>query len=111
MNNSVSKQVAATDTSLSQDVFALLKHWVGGRGGLLFIALAVAGGGLWLGWPTLVAAGIAPLVLGVLPCVAMCALGLCMKGAGRSCDAKADTPTTTDSTQQNESFQRKEIIR
>jgi hypothetical protein len=48
----------------------------------LFIGLAVAGGaaGMFLGWDWLVATGLASLVLGVLPCVAMCAFGLC---AGR----------------------------
>ena len=45
----------------------------------LFIGLAVAGGaaGMFFGWDWLVAAGLAGIVLGVLPCLAMCALGLC----------------------------------
>ncbi|WP_192359125.1 hypothetical protein [Mesorhizobium mediterraneum] len=41
--------------------------------------------GLAFNWVWLVAAGIAPLLLSVLPCVAMCALGLCMnRMTGRS---------------------------
>lgn len=34
--------------------------------------------GLYGGWDWLVAAGLAPILIGVLPCLAMCALGLCM---------------------------------
>jgi hypothetical protein len=45
----------------------------------LWLVLAVAAlvAGAALNWNWLVAAGIAPLLLAVLPCVAMCALGLC----------------------------------
>lgn len=39
--------------------------------------------GLYGGWDWLVAAGLAPILIGVLPCLAMCALGLCM-GRGKS---------------------------
>jgi hypothetical protein len=48
----------------------------------LFMGLAIAGGaaGMFVGWDWLVATGLASLILGVLPCVAMCAFGLC---AGR----------------------------
>jgi len=35
-----------------------------------------------LKWDLLVAAGIAPLILGLLPCAAMCALGICMSRMG-----------------------------
>ncbi len=90
MNESNTNATAAPETSLGQDVLALLRHWLGGRRRLLALGLVAAAGGLWLGWPTLVAAGIAPLLLAVLPCAAMCALGLCMKGGGQSCDSKTD---------------------
>jgi hypothetical protein len=40
-------------------------------GGVALIA------GATLNWSWLVAVGVAPLLLAVLPCVAMCALGLC----------------------------------
>jgi len=53
----------------------------------------VVGGGAWLGWDWLVAAGAAPIMVSVAPCVAMCALGLCMnKVLGRSCDTKSKPP-------------------
>ncbi len=50
----------------------------------LLIAAAVAGmaAGLSLGWSSLVAAGLAPIILALLPCAAMCALGLCAKRLG-----------------------------
>jgi hypothetical protein len=37
-------------------------------------------GGAALNWSWLVAVGIAPLLLAMAPCAAMCALGLCMVG-------------------------------
>lgn len=52
------------------------------RPGLVAIAAAVIGGGLALNWSGLVAVGAAPLILGILPCAAMCAIGLCMPMGG-----------------------------
>lgn len=51
----------------------------------LLIATAAAGmaAGLFLGWNSLVAAGLAPIVLALLPCAAMCALGLCASRLGQ----------------------------
>lgn len=60
----------------------LVPSWLGGRG-LIIVAVAVVGLGMAFGWPTLVALGVAPLLLSFLPCAAMCALGLCMMGKGR----------------------------
>lgn len=45
-------------------------------------ALVVAGGALYFGWSALVAAGIASIIIGVLPCLALCALGLCLGRIG-----------------------------
>ena len=49
-------------------------------------------------WSWLAAAGIAPLLLTALPCVAMCALGLCMnKVTGGSCKSnQAGNPAAAD---------------
>ncbi len=64
-------------------------RWLSARN--VFIAvLAVASAALYFGWQSLVAAGVATVILGVLPCLAMCALGLCM---GRM--AKKDTAALT----------------
>ena len=61
----------------------------GSRRGLLVLAAVALVAGLALNWSWLVAAGVAPFLLSALPCVAMCALGLCMsKGSARSCAAQ-----------------------
>ena len=53
------------------------------------IAAAVIGLGLYLNWPTVVALGLAPLVLTFAPCALMCALGLCgMTASKNRSDAK-----------------------
>ena len=59
--------------------------WIPSRSQAL-IGLAIAGvtGGAVLGWDWLVAAGLAPLILSVLPCAAMCALGLCAMRNGQT---------------------------
>lgn len=55
--------------------------------GVLVIALSI-----WLGWEWLAALGALPLLLSLLPCVAMCALGLCMRsGKSDSCHAHGST--------------------
>jgi hypothetical protein len=80
----------ASDASLSRDLLHAARFYLGGRRGLLVLAAAVLVAGLALNWGWLVAAGIAPLLLTALPCVAMCALGLCMnRMAGRSCSTDA----------------------
>lgn len=71
------------EPSLFQDWMHALGYWLGGRRGLVILAIVVLGAGLWLNWGWLVSLGIAPLILSVLPCAAMCALGLCMHGKGR----------------------------
>jgi hypothetical protein len=60
------------------------------------------GAGLALNWGWLTAAGIAPVLLSLLPCAAMCALGLCMRrGANGSCSKlqlkDAELPSSDDS--------------
>ena len=57
------------------------------RPGLIAVAAAVLGSGLALNWTSLVAIGAAPLILGVLPCAAMCAVGLCMPMGPKKKDA------------------------
>src|SRR3546814_9870836 len=71
-----------TATSLSQDLLYMTRYYLGGRRGLLILAGLVLAAGLVLNWSWLVAVGIAPILIAVLPCVAMCALGLCMSRAG-----------------------------
>lgn len=74
--------------SLAQKTVNALWPYTSGKRGLILAAVAIAAAGVALNWSWLVAAGIAPLLLSVLPCVAMCALGLCMKkGSGKSCSS------------------------
>ena len=55
---------------------------------LVLAAVAVVAGAAF-NWSWLVAVGVAPLLLTLLPCAAMCALHLCAsKGADGSCTGK-----------------------
>ena len=55
----------------------------------LWLAAALATGlGLTLRWNWLVAAGVAPVLVGLLPCAAMCALGFCAHKAMSPAPAK-----------------------
>jgi hypothetical protein len=46
--------------------------------------------GLALNWSWLVAIGVAPLLVALAPCAAMCALGLCMsRMGGKSCSTQS----------------------
>jgi hypothetical protein len=63
-----------------------LPVWTRYRKAWIIGGLTLASIGLALKWDWLTAVGAAPVLLGVLPCVAMCALGLCMSGgSGQSC--------------------------
>lgn len=80
------RQSNAEDSSLGRDILYALRYYLGGRRGYLILAAVAIAGGLAFNWSWLAAAGIAPLLLAALPCVAMCALGLCMnKVTGGSC--------------------------
>lgn len=76
MSNSVS------ETSLSADIFRYIRHQLRGRRGLIVAAVALGIPALWIGWPWLVVAGVAPLLVALAPCAIMCALGLCAMKAG-----------------------------
>lgn len=60
------------------------------------VAWSAAGVGLGLlfSWNWLVAAGLSSVVLGILPCAAMCAAGLCAGGGGKCADP--DPKSTPD---------------
>ena len=78
-----------TRSTRSGEIGAVARRYLGGRRGLLVLATAIVASGAALNWQWLVAVGAAPLILGVLPCVAMCALGLCMnRMGGRSCSSE-----------------------
>ena|SRR5579859_4717152 len=79
--------------------------WLG-RHRLVFgiVALVVIAAAMALQWNWLVAIGVAPILLSLAPCAAMCALGLCMhRASGGSChasntDASRELTETTTST-------------
>ncbi len=72
--------------SVVQDLFGLARYYLGGRRRLLLFAGLAIAAGLALNWGWLTALGVAPILVSLLPCAAMCALGLCMNRAGgKSC--------------------------
>jgi hypothetical protein len=69
------------------------RYYLGGRGAWIALAVLAIGGGFVLNWSWLLAAGVAPLLGALLPCLAMCALPLCMnRGGGRGCKQNDTTP-------------------
>lgn len=62
--------------------------------------IALGGAGLWFGWPSLVVAGIAPVLLALAPCIlmcgAMCAMGACRKSATTAAPVETDTKVLID---------------
>jgi hypothetical protein len=90
-----SKTIDPSQPSILRLVIAVLRAWAGSRLGLILIAGVAIVAGLGFNWSWLVAAGLAPLILGVLPCAAMCALGLCMMGMSGK---KAVPGSSSDST-------------
>lgn len=68
------------EAPLLRDILHALRYYLGGRRMLIPVALVIVGCGLLLNWSWVVAAGMAPLLLAVLPCAVMCALGLGVLG-------------------------------
>ena len=75
---------------------------VGGAGinrRYIYIGIAIAAAaGLYFGWSWFVAIGISSLILSILPCLVMCALGIC---AGRMDQKKSDSATTASPSAQD----------
>lgn len=87
---------AVKEPSILSDAMLLGKHYLGRRRTLILLAVAILGLGTALNWSWLAAVGVAPLILAVAPCAAMCALGLCMKPGGKSCSSKTPASLPTD---------------
>lgn len=69
----------------------LLRDYSPDRKLLVVLALVVIEAGVVFNWSWLVAAGIAPILLALAPCAAMCALGLCMnKAGGKACSSETN---------------------
>lgn len=83
------------ETTFSSDLFRAVRYYLRGRRGWHVLGGIVVTVGLAFNWGWLVTAGIAPILISVLPCVAMCAVGVCCmrKRAGTSA---ADTVPDQD---------------
>ena len=83
------------DSSLTRDLFDATRYYLRGWRGIIILASVAIVSGLAFNWSWLVAAGVAPVLLAMLPCAAMCALGLCMnRMGGRSCSTDTSAPPT-----------------
>lgn len=71
-----------------------LQPLITGRQGLIILGALLIGAGLYLSWGWLGAAGIAPVLVAVSPCLAICALGVCHRlWSGGSCKGPASHGT------------------
>lgn len=72
------------------------RQLLGNRFGLLAFAALMLGLGAYSSWGWLVAVGIAPILLSIAPCAAMCALGLCTMGMKPKTGASTEKIPTPD---------------
>lgn len=75
---SLSESTKSPNTSQLRDFLAIARYYLGNRRTLLLLAVVATGIGLALNWSWLVAIGLAPILLSTLPCLVMCAFGVCM---------------------------------
>ena len=81
---------------MAQDWLYAVCYWLRGPKGIAVLIVSALVVGAALNWSWLVAVGIAPLLLTVLPCAVMCGLGLCInKMAGGSCATSTHADTST----------------
>lgn len=64
---------------LAHDLLQATRYYLSDRRVWTALVIVVLVGGVALNWGWLVAAGLAPLVLLLLPCAVMCALPFCTK--------------------------------
>ena len=74
----VAKPTETAEVPLSRLGLNLARYYLGNRSALLVLGAGVLLAGIGLNWSWLVAAGIAPILMSTLPCLVMCALGVCM---------------------------------
>ena len=79
-------------TRSAQAVREFLRHWLSGRRGLIIGGVVVVISGLALGWNWLTAIGVAPVLLSLAPCAAMCAVGACAMMKGNASCANSPAP-------------------
>jgi hypothetical protein len=84
------KSSAAFRVGPMQAMQDAMRPWLSGRRGLVIAGIAIVAAGLALGWNWLSAIGVAPIILSLAPCAAMCAPGACGMMRGNSSCAKPD---------------------
>jgi len=95
------QQVEMTNTAVrpttghAQAIPSFIRHWLSGRRGLIIGGIAVVAAGLALGWNWLTAVGIAPIILSLAPCAAMCAVGACAMMKANSAGTPPSPPNQT----------------
>ncbi len=67
--------------------FRVNRKWLLGLAAVALIA------GVVFNWSWLVAAGVAPLLVGILPCAAMCGLHLCSRKSGTPLERRSKPET------------------
>jgi hypothetical protein len=86
-------QVASPPGPLSGYLTRLLRR----RLALIALAVGLLAIGAAFNWSWLVAIGVAPIIVAVAPCAAMCAAGLCMAGMNGRWNAVALTDASSNS--------------
>ncbi len=74
---------------------AAWRQWLQGRRLWLLAGVVAIAIGLWTGWGWLASIGATGLLVSLLPCLAMCALGFCMRRGKGSCEQQTQTGTGT----------------
>ncbi|AGK57114.1 hypothetical protein HYPDE_27173 [Hyphomicrobium denitrificans 1NES1] len=96
-------QMARTLSNSAAPIAPAIVKRLGGRRVLFgVLALALIGAGLAWQWSWLVAIGVGPLLISAAPCVAMCALGLCMHRICNHGGGTASNGTSQNSSPQQE---------
>ncbi|MEX2127238.1 MAG: hypothetical protein WD871_03230 [Xanthobacteraceae bacterium] len=86
--------IESQDTSLARDWLNAARFHLASRRGLLAVAAAAIVAGLAFNWNWLVATGVAPILIALLPCAVMCGLGLCFhKLFGGADSTQRSSPT------------------
>jgi hypothetical protein len=97
-------QMESTLTNSAASIATTIFQRLCGKRVLLgVLALALIGAGLAWQWSWLAAIGVVPLLISAGPCVAMCALGLCMHRMGNHSGSTASKGTSQNSSPQQES--------
>lgn len=81
--------------SLLRELLQAGRYYLSDRRVWIVLAIVAITSGVALNWGWLVAAGIAPILLLLLPCAIMCALPFCMKRSSEAGCGKREGPSQT----------------